>query len=245
MFTQFPKDRKWNVCLRSKITKPSCRRRPGEALLRAEKFGDLMTADHKVLSEGCESRDSHRYAVAVRDFATKRIQSYPCKNKIFTWDWRKRIKILGAVAQTDSCIHRQLDGIWESAWRFITESPHFNTSSIRDKWHRWQSRSTSNGRYVRGIATIRTRWKVVVWLYGMLPLSAKRPRSLGRWENAIWKTIWRIIRRANNTFWSDSWISSYFTERSGKNSSIWKNYSQESFLVVSWSRGEFGKEMFW
>ena len=31
-----------------------CRRRTGKALLRAEKFGDLITADHKVLNEGCE-----------------------------------------------------------------------------------------------------------------------------------------------------------------------------------------------
>ena len=27
----------------------------GGAVLRAENFGDLITADHKVLSEGCES----------------------------------------------------------------------------------------------------------------------------------------------------------------------------------------------
>ena len=39
------------------------------------------------------------------------------------------------------------NGIWESMWGFIMESPHFNTSSIRDKWHRWKSRSTSKRRY--------------------------------------------------------------------------------------------------
>ena len=42
--------------------------------------GNLLhiTADHKVLSEGCESRDNHRYAVVVQDLATQWIQSYPC-----------------------------------------------------------------------------------------------------------------------------------------------------------------------
>ena len=30
-------------------------------------FCDLITADHKVLSEGCESRHNHRYAVVVQD----------------------------------------------------------------------------------------------------------------------------------------------------------------------------------
>ena len=60
IFTHFPKDRNCDVCLRNNIPKASCRSRTGEALPRAEKFGDLMTADHKVLNEGCESRDNHR-----------------------------------------------------------------------------------------------------------------------------------------------------------------------------------------
>ena len=33
-----------------------CRRRTGEALPRAEKFGDLITGDHKVINEEGESR---------------------------------------------------------------------------------------------------------------------------------------------------------------------------------------------
>ena len=44
-------------------------------------LGDLITAGHKVLSEGCESRNHHRYAVVVQDLATQWIQSYPCKTK--------------------------------------------------------------------------------------------------------------------------------------------------------------------
>ena len=44
-------------------------------------FGDLITADHKVLSEGCESRNNHRYDIVVQELATQWIQSYPCKTK--------------------------------------------------------------------------------------------------------------------------------------------------------------------
>ena len=33
------------------MTRTPCRRRPGDALLRAEKCGDLVTAEHKVLNE--------------------------------------------------------------------------------------------------------------------------------------------------------------------------------------------------
>ena len=46
---------------------------------RTESFGDFITEHHKVLSEGCESRNNHRYAVVVQDLATQRLQSYPCK----------------------------------------------------------------------------------------------------------------------------------------------------------------------
>ena len=46
-----------------------------------ENFGDLITADHKVLSDNCESRNNHRHAVVVQDLATQWIQAYPCKTK--------------------------------------------------------------------------------------------------------------------------------------------------------------------
>ena len=37
---------------------------------RTDKFGDLITADHKVLNEEGESRNNHRYTVVVQDLAT-------------------------------------------------------------------------------------------------------------------------------------------------------------------------------
>ena len=81
VYTHFPKDRNCEICQRTKITRPPCRRRIGGAVPRAENFGDLMTADHKVRSEGSESRNNHRYAVVVQDLATQWIQSYPCRTK--------------------------------------------------------------------------------------------------------------------------------------------------------------------
>ena len=65
----------------TKITRAPCKRRVGGAVLRAEIFGDLITAYHKVLSDNCESRNDHRYAVVVQDLATQWIQSYACKTK--------------------------------------------------------------------------------------------------------------------------------------------------------------------
>ena len=118
------------------------------------------------------------------------------------------------------------------------ESPHFNTSSIRDKWHRWKSRPTSEGRYVSSIATIRTRWKVVVRLYGMLLLSAKCPRPLGRWWNAIQKTIWRTIQRTDHTSESNGGISSDIDTRSIKTSSIWQESITRNLSGLWADRGE-------
>ena len=79
--THFPKDRNCDICMRTNITRASCRRRANAVMLRADIFGDLITADHKVPSEESESRNSHRYAVVVQDLATQWYQSYPCKTK--------------------------------------------------------------------------------------------------------------------------------------------------------------------
>ena len=48
-----------------------CRERTNKPLHRAENVGDWKTADHKILSEGCESRHSDRYAIVVQDLTTQ------------------------------------------------------------------------------------------------------------------------------------------------------------------------------
>ena len=80
--THFPKDPNCDICLKTKVTRSSCRRRTGTVMPRAETFGDLITEDHKILSEGSESRNNHRYAVVVQDLASQWLQSYPCKTKL-------------------------------------------------------------------------------------------------------------------------------------------------------------------
>ena len=66
IYTHFPKDRNCEICQRTKTTRAPCRRRIGRVVPRAENFGDMITADHKIVSEGCESRNNHRYAVVVQ-----------------------------------------------------------------------------------------------------------------------------------------------------------------------------------
>ena len=81
VYTHFPNNRNCEICQRTKITRAPCRRRNSGAVPRAENVGDLITADQKVLSDNCESRNNHRYAVVVQDLTTQWIQAYPCKTK--------------------------------------------------------------------------------------------------------------------------------------------------------------------
>ena len=43
-------------------------------------------------------------------------------NKDFTGDGKEFNRIIGAVAQAESCIHRQLDGVRESVWNHRTST---------------------------------------------------------------------------------------------------------------------------
>ena len=101
--THIPKDPNCDICLKTKIVRASCTRRAGTVVPRAERFGDLITVDHKALSEESESRNNHRYAVA-QDVATQWIQSYPCK-QIFPGDPEEPNEVPGADEETKSDVH--------------------------------------------------------------------------------------------------------------------------------------------
>ena len=92
--THFPKDRNCEICKRTKITRAPWRGRNGRAVLRAENFGDLIAADHKVLSDNCESRNNHRFAVVVQDLATQWIQAFPYRTKTSQETQRRLQKFL-------------------------------------------------------------------------------------------------------------------------------------------------------
>ena len=134
------------ICMRTKITRAPCSKRTGEAILRAENFGDLITADHKVLSEGCESRNDHRYAVVVQDLATEWILSYPFKKS--PGNRQELTKVLGAHVETKphwqfpwnwQSLYWQFLRIRQSLWRSFLESLYVNTTQIGNKRDCWRS----------------------------------------------------------------------------------------------------------
>ena len=128
VYAHFPKDRNCEICHRINITRAPCRRRIGGAVPRAENFRDLITADHKVLGESCESRNNHRYAVVVQDLATQWIQAYPCKNKTSQETQRSLQKFLEPerkpkVIYTDNSLEFG-KACEDLSWNHCTSTPH-------------------------------------------------------------------------------------------------------------------------
>ena len=119
-----------------------------ESYLVQKKFGDLITADHKVLSEGCESRNNHRYAVVVQDLATQWIQSYPCKTKTSQETQRSLQKFLEPnrkpkVIYTDSSLECG-KACEDLSWNHCTSTPHRSeTNEIAERAVRRVKEGTS------------------------------------------------------------------------------------------------------
>ena len=148
VYSHFPKDRNCEICQSTKITRARCRRRNGGAVPRAENFGDLMTADHKVLSDNCESLNNHRYAVVVQDLATQWIQAYPCKTKTSQETQRSLQKFLEPdrnpkVIYTDNSMEfgKACDDL---SWNHCTSTPHRSeTNGIAERAVRRVKEGTS------------------------------------------------------------------------------------------------------
>ena len=126
--THFPKDPNCDICLKTKIARASCRRRTGTVVPRAANFIDSIIADHKVLSEGCESRQNHRYAVVVHDLSTLWIQSYPCETKSSQETQRSLQKFLEPerkpkVIYTDNSLEFG-KACEDLSWNHCTSAPH-------------------------------------------------------------------------------------------------------------------------
>ena len=150
----------------------SCRRRTGNAIPRAESFGDLITADHKVLSDAFESRNNHRYAV-VQDLATQWIQSRPCKTKN-SQDTEKSLRKFLEPSQKPKIIYTDSslefgNACEEFSWNHCTATPHRSeTNCIADRAVRIIKEGTSAVLLQSGLGR-----KMVGRFHGVLLLPAK------------------------------------------------------------------------
>ena len=108
------------VCLRTKRTRTPCRRRTGEAPPWAEKFGDFVTADHKVVNEKGESQNNHRYAVVVQDLAKQRLHKRRSRRK------NRKLLLRTTLEFGKSCD--------DLSWNHRTSTPHRSeTSGIAER----------------------------------------------------------------------------------------------------------------
>ena len=113
-----------------------------------ENFGDLITADHKVLSDNCESRSNHRYAAVVQDLATQWIQAYPCKTKTSQETHRSVQKFLEPdrkpnVIYTDNSLEFG-KACEDLSWNHCTSTPHRSeTNGIAERAVRRVKEGTS------------------------------------------------------------------------------------------------------
>ena len=146
VYTHVPKDRSCVICQLTRITR--VRKRNGGAVLRAKNFGGLMTADHKVFSDNCESRNSHRYADVVQDLATQWIQSYPFETKTLQETQRSLQKFLEPernpkVIYTDNSL--EFGKVCEDlSWNHCTSTPHRSeTNGIAERAVRRVKEGTS------------------------------------------------------------------------------------------------------
>ena len=168
------------ICKRTQITRATCRTRNGEGVPRAVNFGDLITADHKVQSDNCESRNNHRYAVVVQDLATQWTQAYPCKNKTPQETQRSLQKFLEPerkpkVIYTDNSLEFG-KACEDLSWNHCTSTPHRSeTNGIAERAVRRVNEGTSAVLLQSGL---NESWWAVGRFYGMLHLSAKRHRPV-------------------------------------------------------------------
>ena len=119
-------------------------------------FCFLITADHNVLCENCESRNNHRYAVVVQDLATQWTQSYPCKTKTSQEKQRILQKFLEPdgkpkVIYTDNSLEFG-KACEDLSWDHCTSTPH---------------RSETNGIAERAVRRVKEGTSVVLLQSGL------------------------------------------------------------------------------
>ena len=188
--------------------KGPCRRRIGGAVLRAENFGDLITADHKVLSDNCESRNNHRYAVVVQDLATQWIQSHPCKTKTSQETQRSLQKFLEPnrkpkVIYTDNSLEFG-KACEDLSWNHCTSTPHRSeTNGIAERAVRRVKASTSAVLLQSGLDE---NWRadsmdaIPICQMSKISYLIVRPHTKDVLENHLKDQSFRLVQRLNITW---------------------------------------------
>ena len=244
--THFPKDQNCEICKRTKITRAPCRRRNGEAVPRAEYVGDLITADHKVLSDNCECRNNHRYAVVVQDLATQWIQAYPCKTKTSEETQRSLQKFLepgGEPGSLTLTIPRNLaKPVKVFSWNHCTSTPHrTETNGIDERAVRRVKEGTSAVLLQSGLDEHWWEDCKVSYLMGR-PHMRDVLETNQRTNQSIWFTVWILplsLRRTSQVHqFGKKVLPGLFLGYALHAESIWKG---DKLIRRPWGVGDEGR----
>ena len=105
------------------------RKNQRRSFLRAEKYGDLTTAEHDPQRRTWISEQS---PIRCRGTSSRHsMESVWDQN--FTGDGEEFTKVLVAVTEAKSYSYAQFLRIWQVLWRIIMESSNNYTSSLKDK----------------------------------------------------------------------------------------------------------------
>ena len=97
--THFPTDPNCDICLKTKITRASCRRRAGTVVPRAESFGDLDNCGSQNSQVTLETITDTQSWYAFRHSANSILSVH---NKNFSGDGKESTKILRPVGKAKS-----------------------------------------------------------------------------------------------------------------------------------------------
>ena len=204
-----------------------------------------MTADHKVLSENCESRNNHRYAIVVQNLATQWIQSYPCKTKTSQETRRSLQKFLERnrnpeVIYSDNSLEFG-KACEDLSWNHCTSTPRRSeTNGIAERAVRRVKEGTSAVLLQSGLNE--NWWADSMECYTYLRnvtdlLSDGKTRMRGVFEKHLKDESFRLVH----------WLSITLYLRRTSQESI--NLERKSYLDCSSdtlsTRGEFGRVTYW
>ena len=209
---------------------------------RAEHWGDLITANHKVLNEGGESRNNSRYAVLVQDLATQWIQSYPCKTNTSQETQRSLQKILGPDGKLKViCTDNSLEfgkACEDLSWNHCMSTPHRSeTNGIAERAVRRVKEGTSAVLLQSGLDE--KWWADSLWNVTAIRETFKASWQMGKLhtkdvlENLSKDQSFRLVR----------WVSITLFLRKTSHESV--NVERKSYLDCSLDTlctlGEFGR----
>ena len=218
------------------ITRVPCRSRNEGSFPRAQKFGDLITADHKVLNEGFESQNNHRYVVVVQDLASQWILSYLCKTK--------------TSKETVKSLQKFLESSQKAKVIFTDNSLEFGISFEELSWnHRTSTpyRSETNGLAERAVRRVKEGTSVELLQFGLddkcwsdsmkCHCVLRNVQDLVSDGKTPYERRFGESKKTNYSIWCTAGISPKLRERQSENSSIRKENITRKLSRLCFDRG--------